>query len=90
MQDTFVSTMQQGLHPHLKKVFWNGVGCVKQVITVQVDSQKKYHAHQEHIGELLAASHYVAQSLNKLSKKTLVRKRGFSKLSCSVGSEALQ
>ena len=86
MQDTFVSTMEQGLHPHLKKVFWNGVGCVQQVITVQVESQMRYHAQKEHIGELLAASHYVAQLLNKLSKKILMRKKGFSKLLCSVGS----
>ena len=61
MQDTFVSTMQQGLHPRLKKVFWNGVGCVQQVITVQVEQKTRNNAQREHIGELLAASHYVAQ-----------------------------
>ena len=70
MQDTFVFTMEQGLHPHLKKVFWNGVGCVQQVITVQVEPQISYHAQKEHIGELLVAFHYVAQLLNKLSKKS--------------------
>ena len=70
MQDTFVSTMQQGLHPHLKKVFWNGVGCVQQVITVQVEPQKRNNAQREHIGKLLAASH-VAQLSNKLRKKPL-------------------
>ena len=70
MQDTFVSTMEQGLHPHLKKMFWNGVGCVQLVITVQVEPQIRYHAQKEHIGELLVASHYVAQLLNKLSKKS--------------------
>ena len=69
MQGTFVSTMEQGLHPHLKKVFWIGVGCVQQVITVQVEPHMRYHAQKEHIGELLAASHHVAQLLNKLSKK---------------------
>ena len=68
-QDTFVSLMEQGLHPHLKKVFWNGVGCVQQVITVQVEPHMRYHAQKEHIGELLAASHHAAQLLNKLSKK---------------------
>ena len=86
MQDTFVSTMEQGLHPHLKKVFWNGVGCVQQVITVQVEPDMRYHAQKEDIGELLAASHYFAQLLNKVRKKTLVRKKGFSKLVCSGGS----
>lgn len=84
-QDTFVSLMEQGLHPHLKKVFWNGVGCVQQVITVQVEPHMRYHAQKEHIGEL-AASHYFAQLLNKVRKKTLVRKKGFSKLVCSGGS----
>ena len=44
MQDTFVHIMQQGLHPHLKKVFWNGVGCVQQVISVQVEPHLRENA----------------------------------------------
>lgn len=61
MQDTFVSTMEQGQHPHLKWVFWNGEWCVQLVITVQVEQRIRYHAQKEHIGELLAAFHNVAQ-----------------------------
>lgn len=51
MQATFVSTMRQGQHQHLRLVFWNGAGCALQDFTVLVEPHMKELAQKEHTGE---------------------------------------
>lgn len=51
MRDTFVSTMQQGQHQHLRLEFWNGAGCVQQDISAPVVPHMKELAQREHTGE---------------------------------------
>jgi len=53
MQATFVCTMQQGQHQHLRSVFWNGAGCAMQDFTVLVGPHMKELVPVEHTGEFL-------------------------------------
>ena len=51
MQATFVCTMQQGQHQHLRLVFWNGADCAMQDLSALVGPHMKELAQKEHTGE---------------------------------------
>lgn len=51
LQATFVLAMQQDPPQHLSWVSWNGVVCVLQGTTVQLELTKKLDAHRARTGK---------------------------------------